>query len=63
MDALEAVEKLAKLNERIDALDSAYNYLWDEFELRTTALLISEIREELKEERGILEEKLRAVQL
>jgi len=59
MNALDAVEELNELNRRIESLDRAYDYLWDDFDLRPDALVLQKIKNELIEERDVLAEKLR----
>ena len=40
MNALDSVEESNELNRRIESLDRAYDYLWDDFDLRPDALVL-----------------------
>jgi hypothetical protein len=63
MDGLEAVEKLSKLNKRIEALDFAYRELWSDFDKRLYALALNELQADLEQERDAISDKLQSVRL
>jgi hypothetical protein len=63
MTALEALERLQILDDRIAALTVAYDVLWDDFDKRLSAIALQQIKAETETERSLLADKLRAVNL
>jgi hypothetical protein len=63
MNALEAVEKISKLKDRIAALESVIYYVDDDRDFSDQVHELNELLADLSAERDLLADKLRAVKL
>ena len=63
MNALEALEKLDRLNSEITALNTACSKLWDDIDTRIHANRLDEIMRRIEAERDELEDRLSAVKI